>query len=366
LRQEKRWHIGSTVASLLLLCRAAVCHPLDIAYLQLTGDNGHATATLDVHPNVAAGLMGIAPEQATAEHIPAHAALFLERSLADSRLLDAGAACRWSAPRALAFAQSARLVAEVDCPNGLTDLTWKMMFLHRLPPTYQVLGKVEIGGHESVFTAQVSRDQVAFRAAPAAGFGRFVHMGIEHIGATPSQWRTPDGAWKLPDGIDHILFLLGLILAGGTLSEMFVTVTGFTLGHSLTLALALLGWIRISPRIIEPAIALTISYVAAEGVFLGRQHKARWKIAAAFGLIHGLGFASALGALRLDNAWNLLQALFGYNIGIEIGQSCIIAVLAPLVLALRRSRFFLVFGLRACSLGISGTGLYWFVVRAFG
>jgi hypothetical protein len=79
-----------------------------------------------------------------------------------------------------------------------------------------------------------------------------------------------------------------------------------------------------------------------------------------------MGWASALGALRLDNAWNLLQALFGYNIGIEIGQSCIIAVLAPLVLALRRSRFFLVFGLRACSLGISGTGLYWFVVRAFG
>jgi hypothetical protein len=228
------------------------------------------------------------------------------------------------------------------------------------------LGKVQLAAHEYVFTAQASNDQVSFRADPTPGFARFVHMGIEHIGAAPSQWRTPEGDWKFPDGIDHILFLLGLILAGGSLAEMLLTVTGFTLGHSLTLGLALSGWVRISPRIVEPAIALTISYVAAQGLFLGRQHKARWKTAAGFGLIHGLGFASALGQLHLDSTWNFVQALVGFNVGIEIGQACIVAVLAPLVLALRHSRFFLVYGLRVCSLGISGTGLYWFVARAFG
>lgn len=318
----------------------ATAHPLDIAYAQLQGLH----ATLDVHPNVAPSI----------------------KSLAATTLLSDVGPCTWENQREESFDQTARFTAQASCPQGWKELQWKFDFLPKLPSTYQVLGRAKLGEHEQVFTAQAINPQVRLSGNAAPGFSEFVAMGIEHIGAAPSEWRTPEGGWKLPDGIDHILFLLGLILGGGTLMQMLVTVTGFTIGHSITLALALLGWVRISPKIVEPAIALTIAFVAAESLFLSQRGKSRWKLAAFFGLIHGLGFASALGELHLESTWNFLRALVGYNVGIEAGQALLVAILAPVVLALRRRRFFLHYGLRLCSLGISGTGLYWFFLRAFG
>ena len=126
-------------------------------------------------------------------------------------------------------------------------------------------------------------------------------MGIAHIGATPEEWWGPEG-FHLPEGIDHILFLLALILAGGTLGQMVKTATGFTVGHSITLAAGSLGLVAFPQRVVESAIALSIAYVAAETFFI-KTPRDRWKMAAAFGLIHGLGFASALGELNLERYW---------------------------------------------------------------
>ena len=98
------------------------------------------------------------------------------------------------------------------------------------------------------------------------GFWEFVLMGVRHIGATPSEWQGKDGL-QLPAGLDHILFLLALILCDVSLVPTLKAVTGFTLGHSVTLALATLGIVRLPSRLTESAIALSIAYVAGEDLW---------------------------------------------------------------------------------------------------
>jgi len=107
-----------------------------------------------------------------------------------------------------------------------------------MSPTFQLLVKAQIAGEDRVAIADHTRPELAL-AASRPGFTAFVWTGVEHIGAAPDQWHGPAG-WKLPDGIDHILFLLALMLAGGGLVRILGIVSGFTLGHSITLALSAL------------------------------------------------------------------------------------------------------------------------------
>jgi hypothetical protein len=176
--------------------------------------------------------------------------------------------------------------------------------------------------------------------------------------ATPSS-RTRHGpkGWKLPDGIDHILFLLALMLAGGSLLRILGIVTGFTLGHSITLALSALHIVRPPAALIERLIALSIALVAAEA-FLGKFEGHRWKVASCFGLIHGFGFATVLNQLDLSTG-DLVSALFGYNLGVELGQVTIVLVTAPLILYLQRQRRFHPL-VRALAAVIFLAGTYWF------
>ncbi len=142
------------------------------------------------------------------------------------------------------------------------------------------------------------------------------------------------------------------------------TVTGFTLGHSVTLSLATLGLVQLPSRWVEAAIALSIAYVAAEDFWVKAQ-RSRWKIAAAFGLVHGFGFARALAELHLPRA-RLASALFGFNLGVEIGQELIVLVLAPFLWALFRWRWFERIGRKVCAGAIFVCALVWFVQRGFG
>ncbi len=187
-------------------------------------------------------------------------------------------------------------------------------------------------------------------------------MGVEHIGAAPSEWKGPTG-WHLPDGIDHILFLLALILSGGSVLALVKTVTGFTVGHSITLALASLGILTFPSRLIESAIALSIAYVAAETIFV-KQPKHRWRLALGFGLVHGFGFANALTELELKGAV-LVKALLGYNLGVELGQIAIVLLLAPVLAVLLRKSAVRSYAVPACAAVIMVAGTYWFVQRAF-
>ena len=140
--------------------------------------------------------------------------------------------------------------------------------------------------------------------------GRFVLIGIGHI---------------LPGGLDHILFVLAIFLAARRAASLIWQISAFTLAHTITLALAATGLVNLPSGLVEPVIAFTIAFVAAENLLFKNAVKWRPVVVFVFGLIHGLGFASFFSALDLPPGlfWN---ALIGFNIGVEVGQLGIVVL----------------------------------------
>lgn len=146
------------------------------------------------------------------------------------------------------------------------------------------------------------------------------------------------GAEHIIGGIDHLLFLLALLACATSLWQTVKIVTAFTVAHSITLSLAALGMVDVPSSIVEPLIAASIVWVAVENLVAPAGAGRRWLIAAVFGLIHGLGFASALAGLGLSRD-ALVGALIGFNVGVELGQLAFVAVvMPPLVWASRPGR----------------------------
>ncbi|WP_340247644.1 HupE/UreJ family protein [Sulfitobacter pontiacus] len=142
-------------------------------------------------------------------------------------------------------------------------------------------------------------------------FASYIPVGFDHI---------------LPKGLDHILFVLGLFFLSTHLRPLVWQVTAFTAAHTVTLALGALGWVTVPGSIVEPLIAASIVYVAVENIFLAGLSPWRPLVIFGFGLLHGLGFASVLGEFGLPQD-QFIPALIGFNIGVEIGQLTVIAVM---------------------------------------
>ena len=175
----------------------------------------------------------------------------------------------------------------------------------------------------------------------------------------------PSGVHHILIGPDHLLFLIGLLLLGGTLGRLLLIVTGFTLAHSITLSLAALGVVSPPASIIEPAIALSIVYVGVDNLLVRRGRDVRPWIALVFGLIHGFGFANVLREMDLP-ARALGWSLFSFNVGVEIGQLLVVIATAGALAAVRRSspeagRRLAVAG----SAAVIAAGGFWFVERVF-
>ena len=180
---------------------------------------------------------------------------------------------------------------------------------------------------------------------------QFVREGVHHIFIGP----------------DHILFIVGLLLLGGNLRQLLKIVTAFTLAHSITLILATLNILSPSPKLIEPTIALSIVIVGVQGlVRLSSEQKTkdlRLPLAFCFGLIHGFGFASVLRELELPRE-ALGWSLFAFNIGVELGQACIVLAVSPLLALLTQHRPKLARRVVLCGLcGVILAGAYWFGQR---
>lgn len=177
---------------------------------------------------------------------------------------------------------------------------------------------------------------------------RFIRMGILHILSGP----------------DHILFLLGLILAGGTVRQLFGVVTAFTLAHSVTLTLTALGVASLPSTLVEPLIAFSIVAVGVENLLSRKSDFAlRAGLAFGFGFFHGFGFAGALADAGLPQRGTILS-LASFNIGVEIGQAFILALVLPLLAAIRHtSERSLGMVTRFASLAITLAGAAWFVER---
>jgi hydrogenase/urease accessory protein HupE len=183
------------------------------------------------------------------------------------------------------------------------------------------------------------------KAVESRDLGGYFFLGIEHI----------------LFGYDHLVFLLGLVLVGGRWRALLLVITAFTLAHSITLGLAVLGIWAPSPRIVEPLIALSVAYVGIENQFVKDAEK-RWRITFPFGLIHGFGFAGALGEIQLPKA-DVPKALLGFNLGVEVGQLAVMAIVLPLIMAARKRPWFEQKGVRYASYLIAGLGIVWFVTR---
>ncbi len=150
--------------------------------------------------------------------------------------------------------------------------------------------------------------------------GLYVTIGVRHI---------------LPDGLDHILFVLALFLASTRARALLIQITTFTIAHTVTLGLAATGFITPSSTIVEPFIAFTIAFVAIENLLFKEMTNWRPLIVFAFGLVHGLGFAGFFGELGLPPN-QFLSALIGFNIGVEVGQLSVVGLAVVLGLLLRR------------------------------
>jgi hypothetical protein len=190
-----------------------------------------------------------------------------------------------------------------------------------------------------------------------------------------------EGVWHIWIGLDHILFLLSLLLPsvlvwaaqrrwqpaqrfGEAFVDVVKVVTAFTVAHSITLSLAALGVVELPSRLVESVIAASIVVAALNNI---RPWVTRrlWLVAFGFGLVHGFGFASVLADLGLPRD-ALLLALVGFNLGVELGQLAIVVLFLPLAFALRRTRFYRRWVMVGGSLLIALLASVWLVERAFG
>jgi hypothetical protein len=200
----------------------------------------------------------------------------------------------------------------------------------------------------------------------------------------PDRWSefrsfTTDGVWHIWTGIDHILFLLSLLFPAVLVVrrhavrpvdrfwpaclDVIKVVSAFSVSHSVTLSLAVLGIVHVPGRLVESGIALSVLVAALNNVYPWVRRRV-WLIAFAFGFIHGLGFASALAGLQLPPA-AMAASLGGFSVGVEAGQEAIVLVFLPCAYLLRNTRFYQVGLLRWGSWAIVAIALGWFIERAF-
>ena len=222
---------------------------------------------------------------------------------------------------------------------------------------------------ETSFTLDLTTLTATTPATPTAGsvsaqndtgsalsnFLSFLDHGYHHV-LKFSDWAS------FAEGLDHILFVLGLFLIGRSWKPVVTQVTAFTLAHSLTLGLAAAGYIKISSNIVEPIIAASIAAVAIENIL--RPDFSRWRVVIVliFGAFHGLGFASGLSEQPIPKE-GFLIALTGFNLGVEGAQLTIIAAAFALTFWLRDDTKYRRYIVIPVSSLIALTGLYWAVTR---
>jgi hydrogenase/urease accessory protein HupE len=183
--------------------------------------------------------------------------------------------------------------------------------------------------------------------APAPSVPAYLKLGVEHI----------------LTGVDHLAFVLGLLLLVGANAGLVKAVTAFTVAHSVTLAAAALGWVNVPSALVESLVALSIVFVAAELLRPepGLTRRRPWLVAFAFGLLHGLAFASALAEIGLPPT-AVAASLLLFNIGVEVGQLMFVAVAVAAMLALRRLPLPRGAGL-APPYAIGSFAAFWFIER---
>ena len=358
-----RLRFAPWVFAFSLIAASAAAHPAPFSYLDLHVAASGVTGTLVVHDLDAAHDLGVADADALLD--PATASRYRDALVALlaprlSLMLDGQAAgITWGAIDVVPDRQSLRLAFTVS--GGRPGHIGIHAYVFPYDPIHQTfINLYEDGALKLQAILDASHRETAYYSGSTQGrwaiIKTFVVSGIEHILIGP----------------DHILFLIGLLLLGGSFSRLALIVTAFTIGHSITLSLAALDMVSPPARFIEPLIALTIVVVGADNLLVLRGAAATEKaadirplLAVLFGLIHGFGFAYVLKEFGLPQA-ALGWSLFAFNLGVEIGQLLIVAVVAGLLMLVRARSETLAGQLALLgSIAVILAGTFWFVQRVF-
>jgi hypothetical protein len=237
-------------------------------------------------------------------------------------------------------------------PAGATDVR-----VREDAPVGEILVEVR---NEGIDPPQRSWSRAGWEAGP---FGVASAPPVPPIASIVDTYLALGFRHIVPDGLDHILFVLGLFLASRKLRSLLAQVTAFTVAHSITLGLAMLGIVSLPSSIVEPAIAISIVFVAVENVVVANVGRARVAVVFAFGLLHGLGFAGALREIGLPRS-RFVPALLSFNLGVETGQMAVLAVAFCAVgFWLGRRGWYRRWVAVPASLAIAAVGLYWTIQR---
>lgn len=341
-------------AAWLAMATTLRAHPVPFSFLDVRLAPHALEATLVVHITDVAHELGVASSERLLDSIEVGSrSADLARLVAGRLRLTVNGTfieSLWTGATPLPERQSIRLTLRQPLDGSADTLTIE----GRLFP-YDANHKtfVNVYEGEGLTQAIMDRERIRFDYFAGTRQGRvavvrtFVPAGVHHILIGP----------------DHLLFLMGLLLLGGTLKRLALIVTAFTLAHSVTLSLAALGILAPPSRVIEPAIALSIVYVGVDNLLVrgGRDYRA-W-IAFAFGFIHGFGFANVLREMSLPPR-ALGWSLFSFNVGVELGQLVVVVATSALLALLaarhaRAHRQVVVWG----SIFVIAAGVYWFIQR---
>ena len=335
----------------------ASAHPAPFSYVDVRLDGANIELTVAVHEFDVAHDLGVADASRLlnaselARYGPPLVELLKDRLqiwVGGQRLTGT-----WSPAVALADRQAIQLRVRYDAKGPPPSITIAAR-LFPYDPVHQTF--VNVYEREAIVLQAIldrHREQITFypgtRQGTWAVVKRFAASGVHHILIGP----------------DHLLFLVGLLLLGGSLRRLVLVVSAFTVAHSITLSLAVLRFVTPPPWLVEPAIALSIVYVGADNLTVRGGRDVRAWIAFAFGLIHGFGFANVLREMDLP-ARALGWSLLSFNLGVEIGQLAVVIVVASVLSAIRSKspetgrRLAL-----AGSVVVIAAGAFWFVQRVF-
>lgn len=387
------------IALILALPEAGRAHARSESYSTLDLAADTATLTVTVSTGEVAAIM-------TASDPKPFAALFAGHGRETIRVLTDDGECRHDEWQTLTSARGfLRIEFDFLCPGAPSGIDYRALQA-ALPGHVHYLTAIDVtatgGGSligEAVLTERASRWE---RGETRDGFVAFFRLGVEHIAG----------------GIDHIAFLAGLMLVAGSARRSVIAVTGFTLGHSVSLGLAVLGVVAADSRLVESLIGYTVALVAVE-YFLPNSKRPAWLVAAVllaawtvgalnlatstgaaatyvgfgifsaaylgiagrvgaqrsrsgylllalsgcFGLVHGFGFAGFL----LDTGFgdgSVVLPLAGFNLGVEAGQLVLVAIALGMAAALRSTAAARL--TPALAAALCATGVYWFVGRSLG
>ena len=321
----------AAIWTLIVLSGAVVAaHPVPFSYLDVHLSGTRVDASVVIHVFDLGHDLNVSPPER-----------LLDRSVIAER---AAAAANLLAPRLSLVVDGQKLSDRWGDPEILTERQSIRFHLSddlgRVPATVVIQGTLFPYDSQHQTFINVYDGEALTQAIIDGRHDRFEYFAGTRQGvAAVIEKFVPSGIHHILIGPDHILFLLGLLLMGGSLKRLAVIVTGFTLAHSLTLSLAALNLVTPPARLIEPAIALSIVVVGADNLLVGggSARDFRALIAFGFGFIHGFGFANVLREMSLPSralGWSLLS----FNVGVELGQLAIVLIAATALAVLRRAR----------------------------